>query len=99
MFLDGLGRVCFLRKLTRSTTAVPLMAFTRRTFPFLPRSRPERTTTVSPFLTCGLAGRGVSFCFAILPYMTGVPQLLPSAFRLPASLNDFRGERNDLHEL
>src|SRR5207253_3483122 len=86
-FLPGLAFVCFFRKLTRSTIAVPLVLSTRRTFPRLPASRPERTTTVSPFLTCGFAGRGVSFCFSIRPYMTSFP------------LDDFRSEGDDLHEL
>src|SRR5436309_2013323 len=85
-FFDGFGRVCFLVKFTRSTIAVPLVGSTRSTRPCLPRSLPERTTTVSFFLTCGFARAVVSFCRDGLPYMM-------------TSLDDFGSERDDLHEL
>src|SRR5256885_10016761 len=85
MFFCGFGRVCFLKKFTRSTMAVPLTGFTRSTFPCLPRSLPLRTTTVSPFrmwVVC--RGRSVGlFCLAYID----------------ESLDDFRRERDDLHEL
>src|SRR5215212_10879431 len=84
-FLPGFGRVCFLVKFTRSTMALPLVARTRSTRPFLPASLPERTTTVSPFRTCGL-WMGSCFAFDVRPYM----------FR---SLDDFGREGDDLHEL
>src|SRR5207248_1196765 len=64
----GLARVCFLPRFTRSTMAVPLDGFTRSTFPCLPRSLPERTRTVSFFLTCGLTYVSSFFEFA-LPYI------------------------------
>src|SRR5438552_6683251 len=82
-FFEGFGRSCFLRKFTRSTMAVPLIGFTRRTLPCLPRSLPVSTTTVSPFFTCDLPWcSGLNF--VAFPYM---------------SLDDLRRERNDLHEL
>src|SRR5581483_11105421 len=84
MLRCGFGRVCFLRKLTRSTIAVPFAAFTRSTLPCFPRSFPARTTTVSPFFRCGFT-RGVSFCFVAFPYML--------------TSDHFRRERDDLHEL
>src|SRR5712691_3555841 len=87
-FFCGLARVCFLVKFTRSTIAVPLAGLTRRTFPCLPRSLPDRTTTLSPFRTCGLI-RGVSFSLLCLVYMD---------MSGPA-LDDFRREGDDLHEL
>src|SRR5688572_7194207 len=85
-FLPGFGRVCFLVKFTRSTMALPLVARTRRTRPCLPASLPERTTTVSPFFTCGFGGSALNFDVAF-PYMLALP------------LDDFRGQRDDLHEL
>src|SRR3954469_1457362 len=87
MFRCGFGRVCFLVKFTRSTTAVPLTGFTRSTLPCLPRSLPARTTTLSPFFTCGLDA-GCSFCFVAFPYMD-----------MFVTSDDFRRERDDLHEL
>src|ERR1051325_7094676 len=87
-FFWGFGRVCFLRKFTRSTMAVPLLAMTRRTRPCLPRSRPERTTTVSPLRTCDFT-RGCSFCrWVAFPYMD-----------MSVTSDRFRRERDDLHEL
>src|ERR1700682_21415 len=67
-FFPGFGLVCFLVKFTRSTMALPLADRTRSTRPCLPRSLPDRTTTLSPFLTCGLAA-AVSFCFLLDTYM------------------------------
>src|SRR5258707_13743425 len=87
MFRCGFGRVCFLRKFTRSTIAVPLLGSTRSTLPCLPRSLPARTTTLSPFFTCGLT-RGWSFCFVAFPYMDIV-----------VTSDHFRRQRDDLHEL
>src|SRR5438128_8073 len=83
MFFCGFGRVCFLSRFTRSTTAVPLDGLTRRTLACLPRSLPVRTRTVSPFFTCGFCG-GCSFCFLAPAYMTS---------------NDLGCQRDDLHEL
>src|SRR5258705_2342888 len=80
----GLARVCFLPRFTRSTMAVPLDGFTRSTFPCLPRSLPDRTRTVSFFLTCGLVNV-CSFSLTVLPYMV--------------SSDHFRRQRDDLHEL
>src|ERR1051325_3579558 len=85
MFFDGFGLVCFLVKFTRSTMAVPLVERTRSTRPRLPASLPERTTTVSPLRPCGL-WIGYCFAFEVRPYMS-------------VSLDDFRGEGDDLHEL
>src|SRR5438270_13077436 len=89
MFFFGLCFSCFLKKLMRSTMAVPVVALTRSTFPCLPRSLPERTTTVSPFFTCDLFGRGSSLCVCdVLPYIP-----------IGSTSDDFRRERDDLHEL
>src|SRR5438105_12632552 len=83
MFFCGFGRVCFFSMFTRSTIAVPFDGLTRSTLACLPRSLPERTRTVSPFLTCGFCG-ATSFCFLAPAYMTS---------------NDLGRQRNDLHEL
>src|SRR3954452_3173102 len=85
-FFCGFGLVCFFIMLARSTRAVPFVALTRRTLPCLPRSLPVRMRTVSFFLTCGLT-RTISFCFVGFPYICVAP------------LDDFRRERDDLHEL
>src|SRR3954451_2384880 len=85
-FFCGLGLVCFFIMFARSTMAVPFVALTRRTLPCLPRSLPVRMRTVSFFLTCGLT-RTISFCFVGFPYICVAP------------LDDFRRERDDLHEL
>src|SRR5438270_12934035 len=89
MFFFGLCFSCFLKKLMRSTMAVPFVALTRSTFPCLPRSLPERTTTVSPLFTCDLFGRGSALCVCdVLPYIA-----------LACTSDGFRRGRDDRHEL
>src|SRR5579859_956796 len=44
-------RVCFLTRLTPSTTTLFVIGSASRTLPFTPRSLPAMTTTSSPFLT------------------------------------------------
>src|SRR5919109_5678577 len=83
MFFCGFGLVCFLSRFTRSTIAVPFDGFTRSTFACLPRSLPDRTSTVSPLRTCGFWGATVC-CFLVPAYMTS---------------DDLGRQRNDLHEL
>src|SRR5215212_6781367 len=85
-FLPGLALVCFLVKFTRSTMAVPLVALTRSTRPCLPASLPDSTTTVSPLRRCGVWRSG-STCL-LRPYSPMVCFLL----------DDFRRQRDDLHE-
>src|SRR6266851_1478016 len=49
------GFWCFLIRFKRSTTTRPFSGITRNTLPFLPRSLPATTITVSPFRTCAIA--------------------------------------------
>src|SRR5450830_730399 len=49
-----LGRMCFFARFIPSTTTLRFSESTFNTLPRLPRSFPERTCTVSPFLICKL---------------------------------------------
>src|ERR1700737_1145714 len=86
MFRCGLARVCFFRRLTRSTMAVPFEGMTRSTLACLPRSLPASTLTVSPLRTCA-PSLGCSFCRFVPVYMVS------------SASDHFRCERDDLHEL
>src|SRR4051794_36151639 len=80
------GRTCFHTRFIPSTTTRSLSISTRSTRPVLPLSAPVVMTTVSPAFMC----RAMSIPSS---------KTKPSRTTRLAYSNDFRSERNDLHEI